>query len=132
MANTIDDAAIMTALGRQMTRAVARESAAAGNLANLDTPGYKTRDVSFDQALQNQLQASAVSVTNARHIPTASHGSAAAPVAEVDGLSSRRDGNNVQLDRELLKMTQAAADFTAAQTVLSQKFRQIRYAINEK
>src|SRR6185295_16890264 len=125
-------AAIMAALGRQMTRAVAREAAAAGNLANLDTPGYQTREVSFDQALQNQLTASAVTVTNGKHIPTVKPGSESAPVKETSGLAERRDGNNVQLDHELLKMSQAAGDFAAAQSVLSNKFRQIRYAINEK
>jgi len=129
--NTISDAAIMAALGRQMTRAVARESAAAGNLANLDTPGYRTREVSFDQTLQNQLTASAVKVTNNRHIATVRPGESA-PVTETTGLASRLDGNNVQLDHELLKLTQASSDFAAAQAVLSNKFRQIRYAINEK
>jgi flagellar basal body rod protein FlgB len=47
-------------------------------------------------------------------------------------LAARLDGNNVQLDHELLKLTQASGDFAAAQAVLSNKFRQIRYAINEK
>jgi len=130
--NTISDAAIMSALGRQMTRAVAREAAAAGNLANLDTPGYQTREVSFDQQLQTQLAASAVTVTNSRHIPTAKTGSNAIPTTETEGLAAKRDGNNVQLDHELLKMTQAAADFSQAETVLANKFKQIRYAINEK
>jgi flagellar basal body rod protein FlgB len=50
---------------------------------------------------------------------------------EVTGLATRRDGNNVQLDRELLSMSRASADFSAAQTVLAAKFRLVRYAINE-
>ena len=51
--------------------------------------------------------------------------------AKPKGSTSRRDGNNVQLDRELLTMTRAAGDFAAAQTALSAKFRLVRYAINE-
>ena len=48
------------------------------------------------------------------------------------GLAERRDGNNVQLDRELLGIyTRASGDFSAAQTVLSAKFRLVRYAIND-
>ena len=50
---------------------------------------------------------------------------------EVQGLASRRDGNNVQLDRELLAMTRASGEFSAAQTALAAKFRLVRYAINE-
>jgi flagellar basal body rod protein FlgB len=52
-------------------------------------------------------------------------------VVDVAGLASRRDGNNVQLDRELLGLTRATGDFTQAQTVLAAKFRLVRYAINE-
>jgi flagellar basal body rod protein FlgB len=46
-------------------------------------------------------------------------------------LASRRDGNNVELDRELLTMNKAASDFAAAGAALAAKFRLIRFAINE-
>ena len=52
----------MAALGRQMTRSVAREAVASDNLANLDTPGYHTKEVTFDQALTDQLNAATLSV----------------------------------------------------------------------
>jgi flagellar basal-body rod protein FlgB len=124
--NTISDAAIMAALGRQMNRAVARETIATSNLANLDTPGYHTREVTFDQALTDSLG-------------TGSTGSGLAPgsiaqegkVGDAEGLAERRDGNNVQLDRELLNLNVASGDFSAAQAVLSAKFRLVRYAIND-
>jgi flagellar basal body rod protein FlgB len=45
--NEISDGAIMAASGRQMTAAVAKQVVAAGNLANIDTPGYRTRDASL-------------------------------------------------------------------------------------
>ena len=48
-----------------------------------------------------------------------------------EGLAARRDGNNVQVDRELLAMTDATAEFSRAQTVLAAKFRLVRYAIKE-
>ena len=125
--NEINDGAILAALRRQMTQAVARQTAAASNLANIDTPGYKTRDASFADALNDQLGAT---TTNAAHfggLPT----DPAAAMEEVDGLPTRRDGNNVQLDRELLAMSSAAGDFSKAQTALAAKFRLVRYAINE-
>ena len=46
-------------------------------------------------------------------------------------MASRRDGNNVQLDSELLALNRAAGDFSAAQTALAAKFKLVRYAINE-
>jgi flagellar basal body rod protein FlgB len=44
---------------------------------------------------------------------------------------ARRDGNTVELDRELLTMTRAAGDFSQAQTALAAKFKLVRYAISE-
>jgi flagellar basal-body rod protein FlgB len=126
----VNDAAIMTALGREMTRAVQRQAVAAGNLANLDTPGYRTKEVQFSDELDGRLGAMRMTVTNARHLG-ASGGADPRTTAEVSGLAVRRDGNNVQLDRELLSLGRAAADFSAAETVLAAKFRLVRYAINE-
>jgi flagellar basal-body rod protein FlgB len=127
--NEIKDDAIMMALGRQLERAVAKQSVAAGNLANLDTPGYRTLDVAFDELLARELGKSGVTTTSAGHLSTAAEDGP--KVIEAEGLQSRRDGNNVQLDRELLKMTRASGEFAAAQTALAAKFRLIRYAINE-
>ena len=127
--NDISDGAILAALRRQMTQAVARQTAAASNLANIDTPGYKTQEASFADALDGQL-GDALTLTNAGHIGGLGNDPAAA-MQEVDGLPQRRDGNNVQLDRELLSMTSAAGDFSKAQTALAAKFRLVRYAINE-
>ena len=41
----INDATIINALRRQMTLMAARQVTAAGNLANVNTPGYKTKEV---------------------------------------------------------------------------------------
>jgi flagellar basal-body rod protein FlgB len=128
--NDISDAAIMAALGRQMTQAVAKQGVAAGNLANLDTPHYRTKEATFGDVLDGEVQKLQLAVTNDKQLlgATAAQGPQS---AEVAGLDSRRDGNNVQIDRELLTMTRASADFSAAQAALSAKFRLIRFAINE-
>lgn len=126
--NDISDGAIVLALGKQMTLSVARQLVAAGNLANVDTPGYRTRDASFGEALDRELSMPLATPTSGQQ--TAPQGSAPAE-SEVDGLPSRRDGNNVQLDRELMNMSRASGDFAAAQAALSAKFRLVRYAINE-
>lgn len=125
------DEAIMAALGRQMTRAVQRQAVAAGNLANLDTPGYRTQAVEFADALDQELTTAGLVGTDPRHLGGARVAAASPDRVEAAGLQSRRDGNNVQLDRELLALTRAAGDFNAAQTVLAAKFRLVRYAINE-
>jgi len=121
--NGISDVDVIHALRRQMTIAAARQAASAGNLANVDTPNYKAVDVSFADALDAQA------ATHPAHLG----GGAPAGVhtEEIQGADARRDGNTVVLDQELLKMSRAAGDFSAAQTALAAKFRLVRYAINE-
>ena len=53
--NEISDSALVAALRRQMTIAVAKQVASAGNLANVDTPDYKAVEVSFDAAVDSRL-----------------------------------------------------------------------------
>jgi flagellar basal-body rod protein FlgB len=130
MPEITNDAAMMSALGRAMTRAVQKQAVAAGNLANLDTPGYHTKEVKFSEALDGQLNAMTITASNPKHFGAAG-GTDPRNTEESPGLALRRDGNNVQLDRELLSMTRATGDFSAAETVLAAKFRLVRYAINE-
>ena len=126
----IRDTAIIDALRRQMSIAAAKQVVAAGNLANLNTPGYKARAVDFTAALEREMGgAIKLTATTAGHI--AGIEDEAAVSQEVEGLPERRDGNNVQIDRELLGMTSAAGEFARAQTALAAKFRLVRYAITE-
>ena len=125
--NTIDDAALIEALRQQMTKSVARQVAAAGNLANVDTPNYKAVEPTFADALKGQLadDGDRARATSTRATP------ASRTMREIQDAVARRDGNTVELDRELLTMTRASGDFAAAQTALAAKFRLVRYAINE-
>ena len=125
--NEISDSAVLAALRRQMTVAVAKQVAAAGNLANVDTPGYKATEVTFEETLGRRT--AALAATNPKHAGLVD-GVAGVKVEEIAG-PARRDGNTVQLDRELLTMGRAAGEFAQAQTALAAKFRLVRYAINE-
>jgi flagellar basal-body rod protein FlgB len=128
----IDDATIMSALRRQMTVMAARQVVAAGNLANVNTPGYKAREVTtFGDALDEQLASSARLAATSTGTHLEGNSRVDPGVTETRDLSARRDGNNVQMDRELLTMTKASADFAAAQTALAAKFRLVRYALTE-
>jgi flagellar basal-body rod protein FlgB len=127
--NDITESTVIAALRRQMTVATAKQVASSGNLANYDTPGYKTKEVTFDDALGRQLLP--VNSTYPTHQGGSGVIEAGIQVQEAKDLPERRDGNNVQLDRELLTMTGAAGEFAQAQTALAAKFRLVRYAINE-
>jgi flagellar basal-body rod protein FlgB len=127
--NEFSDAATVAALRRSMTVAAAKQVVAASNLANVNTPGYRTREASFANALEQKMSLT-LAATHPAHLgddslPPFDEG------REVDGLQARRDGNNVQIDRELLAMARAGGEFARAQTALAAKFRLVRYALTE-
>lgn len=124
----ISDAVVFAALRRQLSLAAARQVVSAGNLANVDTPGYKARELDFERTLESSLAAQ-LRTTDPRHLQPPDQAGPA--TTEAPNQSARRDGNTVQIDRELLAMSRAAGDFARAQTALAAKFRLVRYAITE-
>jgi flagellar basal-body rod protein FlgB len=126
----IRDTSIIDALRRQMAIAAAKQVVAAGNLANVNTPGYRARAIDFTAALEQQLGGS-ISLTGTAQGHLEGSVKEAVGTEEIEGLPMRRDGNNVQIDRELLTMSTAAGEFARAQTALAARFRMVRYALNE-
>ena len=88
-------------LGAAMRGADARQSALAGNLANVDTPGYQRKDVDFHGALQAALGTDG-------NPDGMSFSAQADPSAAV-----RADGNSVDVDRENAELSQNALEYDA-------------------
>jgi flagellar basal-body rod protein FlgB len=130
MTDPINDATVVAALRRHMTMAAAKELASASNLANMNTPGYLAQEPVFATELDSALDLP-MAKSDTRHLASIDAPSQSGGSRDVPGLPARRDGNTVQLDRELLSMVTAAGEFKAAQTALSAKFRLVRYAITE-
>jgi flagellar basal-body rod protein FlgB len=129
--NELSDAAVMASLHRQLTFAAAKQVVASSNLANINTPGYKAKETTFSDSLTRQLNGGpGLATTSARHIGGSGGDLSLSTTKEAD-LPARRDGNTVQIDRELLNMTSAAGEFARAQTAMAAKFRLVRYAISE-
>ena len=91
----------------------AREQVVSANIANVDTPGYHAKDVSFAQTL---LRA----------------GEADAPpqIRNEKGLLDRPDGNNVDLDRESLLLAKAQLQFGLGVQLVKGEFHDLLTAIN--
>jgi flagellar basal-body rod protein FlgB len=115
------DSAGMEALTRFLDVASARQKAVTTNIANLDTPGYRTKDIDFRQML---LQHTA-------GLSDSSSVSTKPPLREVAGLLERPDGNNVSMDREGLLLAQTQLQFQTGVQLLRSEFKRIQLAINE-
>ncbi len=93
----------------------------AGNMANVDTPGYRTQGFDFEHEFARQLNAS-----------EGSDGAAAAQVAvqDVDGLVARPDGNNVAMDREGMQLAKAQLQFRMGVQLLKGEYSAVMSAIH--
>ncbi|MGB9611143.1 MAG: flagellar basal body rod protein FlgB [Bryobacteraceae bacterium] len=100
-------------LGRYMDLLAERQRLVAANLANIDTPGYRTRDIDFQ-------------------FEFLSLGPGARPhVIEPTDLTVRNDGNNVSLDRETRLLAENAIRFNVASQLVRAEIRKLRMAIEE-
>ena len=123
----------LEAAGAYMGRLSQRQQIVASNLANIDTPGYKTRDISFHATMQELLPDSAMALRTSRsdHAGRWTPAAAQAPVFEVQGAPERADLNNVDIDKEMLKLSETAFGYSLMSQIVRGKLRTIASSINE-
>ncbi len=102
---------VATQLERYMDLLSARQNLVASNIANADTPGYKTQDLDF----QGEFE-SAAGLTP--------------EVVQVAGLPVKNDGNNVSLDREARLLSENAIRFQVASSLMKGEIHTLQSAIS--
>jgi len=113
-------------LGNTAGYRVDRHNLLTSNLANIQTPGYKTKDISFEQRLQdalpdrNQMQ---LVRTSTGHMP----------VYDASGKIRPQivSGGEVDLDKQMAKLTENNLLYTALVQLLGGKYRLIRETIEQ-
>ena len=95
-----------------------RQTLVSTNVANVDTPGYHTRDVDFRGELMRAVNGEDPTSTSPFVVP-------------VRGLVARPDGNNVSADREGLLLAEVQLQFKVATALIRAKFTGLTSAIRE-
>lgn len=106
-------------LTRYLDLATSAAKLAAGNMANVDTPGYRATGMDFEGEMKSAL-----------HAVDAGGGAQAVHVRLEEGLVARPDGNNVSMDRESLNLAQAQLKFRTGVALLRQQYQMILDAIH--
>jgi flagellar basal-body rod protein FlgB len=109
---------MVDALSRYLDLTADSMKLTAGNMANIDTPGYKTQGFDFEREFAAALQTSGSAVY------------AGPKAGEVDGLVARPDGNTVSMDRESLEMAKAQLKFRLGTQLLKHEFAGMLSAIH--
>jgi flagellar basal-body rod protein FlgB len=104
---------VSSRLERYLDLLSSRQKLVASNIANIDTPGYRTRDIDFQFEFMTLAQG------------------ASPNVVEPAGLSTKTDGNNVSLDREARLLGENALRFNFASNLLRGEIRTLRRALEE-
>jgi flagellar basal-body rod protein FlgB len=99
-------------LERYMDLLSARQKLVASNIANADTPGYRTQDIDFQSEFQNAM-------------------SGAPRAMAAGGLPVKNDGNDVNLDREARLLSENALRFSVASSLMHGQITALRSAIKE-
>ena len=100
-------------LERYMDLLSARQKLVASNIANADTPGYKSKDIDFQFELMTMIEGGTPRTV------------------ETPGLKTKNDGNNVSVDREARLLSENAIRFNAASQLMRSQIRVLRSAIQD-
>jgi flagellar basal-body rod protein FlgB len=95
-----------------------RQQIITSNIANIDTPGFHTRDVNFKSAMEQAVNES----------DDSQRGTAA---VEVEGLPERPDGNNVNIDRESMLLGQTQLQYQLGVELIKGQFHDLLSAIKD-
>jgi flagellar basal-body rod protein FlgB len=90
-----------------------RQQLVAANIANSDTPGYKTQDIDFQFEFMSLAEGGTPNVI------------------EAPGLPVKNDGNNVNMERESRLLAENALRFNVASNLLRDQIKSVRSAIEE-
>ena len=97
-----------------------RQKVISSNIANINTPNYKTKDLSFQSALDEKNREKDLELfsTNEKHIKFDEANNikgSKMQIYEVENLQEQNDGNNVSLDTQMSEMSKNNTMFQALQ-----------------
>lgn len=97
-----------------LDRASQRQALLTNNLANVNTPGYKRRDLDFNITLQNEMGRPRIQ-----------------PIGQEGGATIRLDGNGVDLEKEVMSLAETELRFQALTDMTSNYFANLKNVIRE-
>ena len=115
-------------LGKAADGAWARNEALSNNLANVNTPGYKRQDVSFEAELRHALKASRYKTLDAKVADANKHLSRLEPrvYTDIPNWSYRMDKNNVDVDTENVELAANQIRYNGIATSLDNEFKHFK------
>jgi len=121
-------------LEKALSASVLRQKTISNNIANVNTPGFKKSEVSFEDKLQTAVNQSLLPLTrtNDKHLLAGGVSGALEPTVTVDNNTSMRlDGNNVDIDKEMAGLAKNNIYYSAVAQQLGKHYNLLLSAIKE-
>lgn len=136
MLPTIFDSTTVPALQETASFAQARHSVLVGNIANMDTPGYKVRDLSVETFQEKLKTALTTKPKRAEHdSPGIVDSQPGDPMREVRESLKHilyHDDTDLSLEHQVNEISKNQMLHNVAITIMSQQFRLLQVAISER
>lgn len=145
MFDAMFDNSTLPMLEQVVTFTQARHGVLAGNIANLDTPGYRSRDLSptaFQERLKDAVKAqhkamerSADASPYARYESTPTPRTVRRDFGKVTNSLAgmlRHDDNNTSMEQQVTQIAKNHAQHNLALSLMTAQFRLLRAAITER
>lgn len=123
-------------LEKSLNASWARNEVISQNLANVDTPNYKRKDVTFEEYLNDSLDSKRLegNTTDERHIPIKSKNTdkIKPEIAQDNSDTSMRiDGNNVDIDSEMAYLAKNTIQYNSLIQMINSNYSRIKNVISE-
>lgn len=126
----IDYNTIVNKISAELDNKVVHNQLIASNIANVDTPGYKAKDLKFERVIKEELGHLGMKTTHPMHMKELAGGIVNNEVVS-DPNPGRPDGNNVNIDDQMLKLTENNIQYNVAVQLLAKRFQHLKTALQE-
>lgn len=108
-----------------------RNEAISQNIANVDTPNYKRKTVEFEQYLSDALDQTRQKGRSSDKLAKAMNSIDIKVTIDNKSLSTRQDGNNVDIDSEVASLAKNSIRYNTLAQSLSSSFSRLKSVISE-
>ncbi|HOM99901.1 MAG TPA: flagellar basal body rod protein FlgB [Acidobacteriota bacterium] len=129
----IEDSLLST-MSRFLDYAAQKQKLIASNVANAETPGYRSKELRFEDFLAAERLAGeegGLRRTLPQHVSGRPTLVRARPLEASEGDEAGYDENNVELEKELVELAENVMKFTTTAQFLRQKLQLVRSSIKE-
>ena len=125
----------MDLLQKGLSASWMRNAVIRNNIANVETPNFKSSDVEFETHMARAIQGTGFVGTRThpghREIGGGDLASVNAYIVQRGGTSMRMDGNNVDIEAENVKLAQNSLYYNTLIEKMNSELRRLRMAITE-